>query len=134
MQDDSTDDTTEAGYDWEERRADARFQPPATLRLRVRRPGILGWLSSRERVLLDCSQSGIAWLDPVAPEVGAIVLCDLEGAGWRLRGIPGRVRTVDRLVRDFRVGFEFSREDLSEARARRLSLALAQLDSGTLGG
>lgn len=128
------DDTTETGYDCEERRRDVRFQAPVALRLRVRRPGILGWLSSRERVLLDCSQSGIAWLDSVAPEVGTVVLCDLEGAGWRLRGIPGRIRTVDRLVRDFRVGFEFSREELSEGRARRLSLALAQLDSGTLGG
>jgi len=127
-------DITEPGYGGRERRREVRFQPPVSLRLRLRPPGVLGWFLRRERVLLDCSQSGIAWLDTVAPEVGALVVCDLEGAGWRLRGIPGSVRTVDRLVRDFRVGFEFFRTDLSEARARRLSLALAQLDSGTLGG
>lgn len=128
------DDITEPGHGGEERRRDARFHPPASLRLRLRPPGPLGWLRRRERTLLDCSQSGLAWLDVDAPEVGVFVLCDLEGAGWRLRGIPGTVRTVDRLVRDFRVGFEFSRKDLSEQRARHLSLALAQLDSGTLGG
>lgn len=128
------DETTEPGHGGRERRREVRFQPPASLRLRLRPPGVLGWFLRRERVLLDCSQSGIAWLDSVAPEVGDSVLCDLQGAGWRLRGLPGTVRTVDRLVRDFRVGFEFSREDLSEGRARRLSLALAQLDSGTLGG
>ncbi len=128
------DDSTEPGHGGQERRREARFHPPASLRLRLRPPGVLGWLQRQERALLDCSQSGIAWLDPSAPEVGAVLLCDLQGAGWRLRGIPGRVRTVDRLVRDFRVGFEFSREELSEAKARRLSLALAQLDSGTLGG
>lgn len=127
-------DRTEAGHVGRERRREVRFQPPASLRLCLRSPGFLGRFFRRERVLLDCSQSGIAWLDPVAPEVGAVLLCDLEGAGWRLRAIPGRVRTVDRLVRDFRVGFEFSRKDLTEARARRLSLALAQLDSGTLEG
>ncbi|MCC5885801.1 MAG: PilZ domain-containing protein [Gammaproteobacteria bacterium] len=128
------DDITEPGYGAQERRREARFQPPASLRLRLRPPGLLGWFKRRERALLDCSQSGIAWLEPVALEVGSVVFCDLEGAGWRLRGLPGRVRTVDRLVRDFRVGFEFSRGELSEARARQLSLALAQLDSGTLGG
>lgn len=128
------DDTTDPGHGGQERRREARFQPPASLRLLLRPPGLLGWLQRRQRTLLDCSQSGIAWLDPVAPEVGAKWLCDLQGAGWRLRGIPGRVRTVDRLVRDFRVGLEFSREDLSDDRARQLSLALAQLDSGTLGG
>lgn len=128
------DDTTEPGHGGRERRRDVRFQPPSSLRLRLRPPGLLGRLRRRERVLLDCSQSGIAWLDSVAPEVGSNVVCDLAGAGWRLRGLPGKVRTVDRLVRDYRVGCEFSRQDLSEARARRLSLALAQLDSGTLGG
>lgn len=128
------DDTTEPGYGGEERRREGRFQPPTSLRLHLRPPGLMGWLLRRERALLDCSQSGIAWLDSEAPEVGSSVLCDLEGAGWRLRGIPARVCTVDRLVRDFRVGCEFARQSLSEERARRLSLALAQLDSGTLGG
>lgn len=117
-----------------ERRREPRFQPPTHLRLTVRAPGFRAWFDRKERALLDCSQSGLAWLDPEPPEVGEVVICDLRGGRWRLRGVPGRVRSVDRLVRDFRVGVEFLRDQLKPAHARRVSLALADLDSGTQGG
>ncbi len=117
-----------------ERRREARFRPPPSLRLTVRAPGLRAWFDRSERALVDCSQLGIAWIDPEPPEIGEVVICDLKGGGWSLRGIPCYVRVVDRLVRDFRVGVEFRRELLPARRARKLAMALADLDTGTLGG
>lgn len=128
------DGTTDPGQVGGERRRELRYAAPPSLRLWLRPPGLRGWLQRRSRPLLDCSQSGLAWLDLAPPQVGERLLCDLRGGGWSLWGVPGRVRTVDRLVRDHRVGFEFAREELSSRRARQLALALTELDSGTLGG
>ena len=113
-----------------DRRRSARHRPDA-VRLRVRVPGLWGWLLGAERRLLDCNRLGLAFEDADPPEVGDRLLFDVMGGGWRLRRVPGRVRSVDQLVRDYRVGIEFTPDVLGERRARRLARALARLDLGS---
>ena len=115
-----------------DRRRSARFRPDA-VQLWVRVPGLLGWIRGRERRLLDCNRFGVAYEDADPPEVDDRLLFDVLGGGWRLRRIPGRVRSVDQLVRDYRVGIEFTPDVLGERRARRLGRALSRLDIDSQG-